>query len=258
MARLFVASKILSFIQSQYSLKPNRISYVAKWTFFSSLSLCFQNNIHFAPHLVHLPSWLASFRASSIPCAQLPSQPEFSSLEASEEICVANLNDVSNCILYLQCDLHDLLVEWIPNGFSWIHELPRCVHAFFKKKIVLDSSLSLTVHRSFFKHFFVPVLQSIAASIIISNFFLAFLMASISLSIFQIDETNASQSSSVVNLWLFIKKRRLSVFERYRALVSPWPILPFPSCEPLLTCRTTFQATHNQVWQLLESSYRAP
>ena len=38
MARLFVVSKILLFTQSQYSLKLNRISYVAKLTFF--LSVC--------------------------------------------------------------------------------------------------------------------------------------------------------------------------------------------------------------------------
>ena len=56
----------------------------------------------------------------------------------------------------------------------------------------------------------------------------------------------------------FAKKRRLSVSERYRALVSPLPILAFPSSELLLTRWTTFQATKNQVWQLLGSSYRAP
>ena len=101
-----------------------------KVNLFSSLFFCLQNNILFALHLVHLPSWLASFRASSIPCTLLPSHPEFSSLETSEEVCVPNYNDLPNCILYLRCDLHDLLVEWIPNAFSWIHELPRCMHAF--------------------------------------------------------------------------------------------------------------------------------
>ena len=54
------------------------------------------------------------------------------------------------------------------------------------------------------------------------------------------------------------KKKRLSVFKRYRALVSPQPSLAFPSSELHWTRRTTFQATHNHVWQLLESSYRAP
>ena len=47
-------------------------------------------------------------------------------------------------------------------------------------EFVLDSSLSLTASSSFFKHFFVPFLQGIAASITISNFFLAVLMASLS------------------------------------------------------------------------------
>ena len=148
---------------------------------FSSLSLCFQNNILLALHLVHLPSW---YRFELLPllvdcCLRIRN---FSSLEASEEFCVQNSNDLSTCIQYLRCDLHDLLVEWIPNAFSWIHELPWCNACFVFLNFVLDSSLSLTFSRSFFKHFFVHILQGIAASIRISNFFLAFLMASFSVS----------------------------------------------------------------------------
>ena len=73
----------------------------------------------------------------------------------------------------------------------------------------------------------------------------------------RIDETNASEFSSVIDLGLF-KKKRLSVFERYRALASPLPILPFPSSALIWTWWTKFQATNNQVWQLLGSSYGAP
>ena len=55
----------------------------------------------------------------------------------------------------------------------------------------------------------------------------------------------------------FHQKKTPLTFERYRALVSPLPILAFPSSALHLTCWTTFQATKNQVWQLLGSSYGA-
>ena len=46
------------------------------------------------------------------------------------------------------------------------------MHACFV--FLLDSVVSLAVSRSLFERFFVPILQGIAASIGISNFFLAF------------------------------------------------------------------------------------
>ena len=88
------------------------------------------------------------------------------------------------------------------------------------KRLLVDSWAS-TMHASFvfwicwIHHFrlrfpaasssasFVTILQSITASIGISNFFHAMLMVFSVLSIFRIDETNASPSSSVLDLRLF-------------------------------------------------------
>ena len=144
---------------------------VAKWTFF--VSLCASRITSF---------WLLSlsncqsgivFRASSIPYPLLLARPEFSSLEASEQTCAPNCNDLPNCILSPLCDQNDLLVDLVPHASSWFHELLRCMHA-LSFGLLLDSSLSLTVARSFLRRFFVSILQGIAASIGISQRCLAF------------------------------------------------------------------------------------
>ena len=99
---------------------------------------------------------------------------------------------------------------------------------------LLESVVSLAVSCNRFERFFVPTLQGIAASIGTSNFFLRF-DGLLLLSIFRIDEVDAS------------------VFHRCRALVLQQSIIAFPFSELLLTCQSKFQATSNQVWQLLES-----
>ena len=104
------------------------------------------------------------------------------------------------------------------------------MHACFVFWIFLDSSLSLTLARSFFERFFVsPFCKALPPPWESPNFASRFDGFSAP-SIFQIDGLNASRSSSVVDLWLFN---------------SPLLLL-LPSC--LLTCRTNFQATHCQVW----------
>ena len=84
--------------------------------------------------------------------------------------------------------------------------------------------------------FLVASLQGIAATIGTSNFFLALLMVS-----------------------LYAPSRiDVSVFERCQALVFQSPILVFFFSELLLTRRTKFQATNNQIWLLLESLQATP
>ena len=148
---------------------------VAKWTFF--LSLCASRITSFClPTLSHCQTGIVF--SSFFPCPLLLARPEFSSLEASEQTCAPNCNDLSNCILSPLCDHHDLLVELVPHASSWFHEFLRCVHA-LSSGLLLDSSVSLTVARSLFKRFFVPILQGIAASMGISKRCLAFLMVSL-------------------------------------------------------------------------------
>ena len=115
---MFVASKILLSIQSQYSLKLNRISYVAK----------FQNNILFALHLVHLPSW---YRFDLLPflvhcCLRIRN---FHRLRQRKKF-VYQILVTFRIVSFTYNVLFMIFWSWIPNGFSWIHELPRCMHAF--------------------------------------------------------------------------------------------------------------------------------
>ena len=89
---------------------------------------------------------------------------DFSSLEASEQTCAPNGSDLSSCALSPRCDLHDLLVQSIPNVFSWIHKLSRCMHA-LPFGFSLDSLVALAVSCSFFERCFAPILQGTAAFI---------------------------------------------------------------------------------------------
>ena len=110
---------------------------------FLFVSLSFQTNLLLAlsPHPF---ARLESFRASSIPCPLLLSHPEFSSLEAKEYTRAPNCIGLSNCILCLRHDLHDLSDEMIPNVVSWTHEHPRYMHA-LSFYMLLDSSLFASV-----------------------------------------------------------------------------------------------------------------
>ena len=69
--------------------------------------------------------------------------------------------------------------------------------------ILLDPLVSLSDSSSLLGRLVVLSLQSIAASIGISNFFRAFFDGFLELSIIQIDEMNASPSSSIIELRFF-------------------------------------------------------
>ena len=76
------------------------------------------------------------------------------------------------------------------------------MHACYVFWFSLDSLVALAVSRSSLERFFVPMLQGIAACRGNSNFFLAFFDGLFKFSIFRSDETDTSQFSSIVELWL--------------------------------------------------------
>ena len=106
-----------------------------------------------------------------------------------------------NYMFCLRYHLHDLLIEMIPNAFLWIREFPQCMHALFFWNLIEF----ITLRFSFLK----------AGALLCSflarhrrhhwNFKLApgvfdgFLV----LSIFQIDQFDTSQPSSIIELWFF-------------------------------------------------------
>ena len=59
----------------------------------------------------------ATFGGFPILYALLPSLPDFSSLEGSEQTDAPNCSDLSNYFHFPRCDLHGLLVEQIRNAF---------------------------------------------------------------------------------------------------------------------------------------------
>ena len=97
----------------------------------------------------------------------------------------------------------------IPDAFLLIHELPQCTHALFLGSCwIHHSSLQLPEAP---KCFPVPLVQGIAASIGTSDFFLhvdGFFI----FTIFRIVELNASQPSSIMELWLSFAHSYFSFF----------------------------------------------
>ena len=140
---------------------------VPKWTYL--FFLCASRTTSFL--LITLDNCRAGIFSSFFPCLcpLLPSRPEFSSLEASEQTCTPSCSDLSNWALSPRYDLHDPLVESIPNPFSWVHEPPRFMHA-LSCGFCWSLSFSLAVSCSLFERCFAPMLQGIVRSIGISNF----------------------------------------------------------------------------------------
>ena len=59
--------------------------------------------------------------------------------------CAPKCSDLSNWIFFsARCDF---LMEWIPNAFSWIHEIPSCMHV-LSFAFLLDPVASLSVSSS--------------------------------------------------------------------------------------------------------------
>ena len=201
---------------------------------FLFLSLCLQNDLIFRSLLL-LITTLSTSRASPILCPLRLSHPEFSSLEASEWTCAPNYIDSLNCSLSLRCDLHDLLVEQIPNAFSRVfmsfHDGGMLCLVVFVGFCGLASSFPQPIWAPpcshFARHSRVHETPQLCSSVF--NVFLA-------LSIFRIYDRNACQLSSIFRALDFQK---------------PIPAPPFFS-ELLSTCRTNFQDTNNPVWELLE------
>ena len=94
---------------------------------FIFLSLCFQDDILFAHNLVQSPRWLLFESLPFFICCSFHIR-NFHTLRHRNnfmhQVVVTHRNEPS-----LPCDLHDFLVESIPNAFSWIHEPLRCMHA---------------------------------------------------------------------------------------------------------------------------------
>ena len=115
---------------------------------FLFVSLCFEKNLLLTLDFVQLPGW-NRFELFSIPCPLLLSPPEFSSLEASEDMCEPSCNESLNYALCLRCDLHDPSVDMVPLVFSWTREPPRCMHALVLESCrIHHSSLQVTETRS--------------------------------------------------------------------------------------------------------------
>ena len=93
---------------------------------FLFVSLCLQNNLLFALHLIQLPAWIIS--SFSILFPLLPLHPGFSLPDASEKTCVPNGGGSWSYILCQQCGLRDLSVEMVPFVALWIHEIPLFKH----------------------------------------------------------------------------------------------------------------------------------
>ena len=126
------------------------------------LSLCASRKTSFS--LLTLSNCQAGTVSSfSIPCPLLLSPPEFSSLEASEEMCEPSCNESLNYALCLWCDLRGLSGRDDSKRFlvdSWASTM----HACFGFGILLNSALFASVSW-YGKCFFVPFLHGIAASI---------------------------------------------------------------------------------------------
>ena len=75
--------------------------------------------------------------------------------------------------------------------------------------------------------------------------------------IFRIDETNASQLSSVVDLWLFKKRKTPLSFRASSTFAFSIAHSCFSFFWAAFDMLDQFQATNNQVWWLLGSSYGA-
>ena len=170
----------------------------SKGDFLFCLSLCFQNNLSFALNFIPLPSW-NRFEISSIPFPLLLSHLEFSSLDESEQACAPSCNVSSNCVL-LRCDLHDLSVEIIPNVVSWTHEPPRCMlclwnlvgfttlrFSFLKPGVLLCSFIAR--HRRLHWNFKL-------SPCVFDGFYI--------FTIFRIEDTKTSQSSSIIEHWFLV------------------------------------------------------
>ena len=150
------------------------------------VSLCFQNNLLFLLlNFVRLPGWnrfeLHPFHLSTAAFAS----GIFIAWGISEQTCAPICNVSSSCILCLRCELHDLLVDMIPNLVSWTHEPPRRMHA-------------LSLESGWIHHSSLQFPESRSASL--------FLFCARHCRIhrnFQLSP-NASQSSSIVEFWLLV------------------------------------------------------
>ena len=161
---------------------------VAKWTSF--LSLC-ASWITFCL-LLTLSNCQAAIVSSFFhSLSTAAAHPEFSSLGASEEIGVPHYSGSLSCILCLQCGIRDFSVEMIPNVVSWTHEPPCWIR---NSSLQCPESWSASLFLSC--KALPPPLELPTLS---SRFFVFFIF-----SIFQIDEINASQPSSIIELWLLV------------------------------------------------------
>ena len=137
-------------------------------------------------------------------------------IEVNRVLCTKNCSDLSNWTLSTRCDLHDFLVEWIPNAFSFIHELPQCTHASsFGCCWIRRSSFPGASSGSLFTFCkaLPPPLELPTFSLRFSGFF--------AFSIFLIDEINASQLSSTIELWFLVRQILLFFLLRCFSQVRP-------------------------------------
>ena len=111
---------------------------------FHFLFLCFKNDSNL--HAGNCPSFFILYQL-------LLSHPQFYRLKHRNKFCAPNCCDLSNWTLSPRCDLHDLLVESITNALSWIHEPPRCMHAFVFWT-VLESWISSSATGDLLERFF--------------------------------------------------------------------------------------------------------
>ena len=139
----------------------------------------------------------------------------------------------SSCILCLRCGLRDFSARMVPLVALWIHELPLYKRTSFLGPCwVLEASLQLPVSCSDFPF---PFLHGIVASTSTSNFLLACWMISLSSSSSGSIKVDASQLSSIIKFWLFVR-----------------PFLFFLLSERLSQFWSLLQATHYLVWWSLE------
>ena len=91
--------------------------------------------------------------------------------------------------------------EYVPHASLWTPDLPQYTHTWFSCESWCSHSLQFPV--ASLRGFLVSILQGIAASFGASNFYLAFLIVSWSSPSSASIKKDASQFSSVVELWLF-------------------------------------------------------